>query len=116
LLLFPNFCTDYIRAALAQDGLYIPRASYRFAASSVQGGEVSRTFRIYNVRPRRLAVEARPDCGCSAVSWTNTTIVPFGWKDLTAKVETDNKRSTSVSIALKTDSPKQPWLFIFLNS
>jgi len=115
LMIFQGFVSDYTRAALAADGIYIPQPSYRFVDK--KAGEASHTFRIYNARPRRLSVEAQPDCGCTGVSWTRTTIAPFGWKDLTAKMRRDEAikdNGRSVSIGLQTDSPTRPWLFMFL--
>jgi hypothetical protein len=114
LLAFQGLVSDYTRAAFAADGIYIPQAKHRFENN--KGGEASHTFRIYNVRPRRLAVEAQPDCGCTGISWTRATIAPFGWKELTAKIESRgvSRAKSSVSIGLHTDSVARPWLFMFL--
>jgi len=114
LLIFRSLVTDYCRAAFADDGVYIPEPTYSFVGQ--EAGEASHTFRIYNTRPRRLNVEAEPDCGCTGVSWTRAEIAPFGWKDLTAKMRRERAEQRSVSIELHTDSPARPWLFMFLKS
>lgn len=118
MLLFGGTITDYARGLLAPDGIYIPNSTHRFAGEDDKRVVLSHTFRIYNLRPRRLSVQAEPDCGCSGVSWHNAVIAPFGWKDLTAKMEVKKSRQLqqgqSVGIALRTDSQQKPFLFAFL--
>lgn len=117
MLLFHGVVTDYARGLSAPDGIYIPGSTHKFAKQEAKGGVFSHTFRIYNLRPRRLSVEAQPDCGCTGVSWERTTIPPFGWKELTAKMQAKKSALSerqSVSIALRTDSRDKPWVFAFL--
>lgn len=117
MLLFRGTLTDYAYATTAKDGVYIPNSSYRFSSSETKDGMYSHTFRIYNLRPRYLGVEAQPDCGCTGVSWEKTNIIPFGWKDITAKMKSDNSgKGNSVAIGFQANSPHQPWLFAFLKS
>lgn len=118
LLVFGNVATDYAHAIFAPDGIYIPQSAHRFAASEAKGGMFSHTFRIYNLRPRRLSVQAEPDCGCTGVSWQSAVIPPLGWRDLTAKMEADASDASkvrSVGIGVRTDSRIRPMLFMFLN-
>lgn len=112
-LLFPGVVRDYFVALGSPDGIYIPDARYEF--SSTRAGTLAHTFRVYNLRPRRLAVRAEPDCGCTGVSWQSATIAPFSWKDLTTRIEVQPAKSHfSVAIALRTDSRARPFLFMFL--
>ena len=107
--------TDYARGFTATDGIYIPNA-YRNAASShlPQSNEFTYVFKIYNLRPRYLSVEAEPDCGCTAVSWRKATVPPFGWKTFTAKMAVSkvdgvsSKKSAAVSI--HTSSRENPYV------
>ncbi len=114
-LLFSSVARDYVIALGSPDGIYIPNARHEF--SPMRGGSLAHTFRVYNLRPRRLAVRVEPDCDCTGVSWQHATIAPFSWKDLTAKMDAQpakSKHSRSVAIALRTDSRARPFLFIFL--
>lgn len=117
LCLFRSTLTDYTNGMAAQDGIYMPNPSYQFSKAEAKEGLYSHTFRIYNLRPRRLAVEAHPDCGCTRVSWEKATILPFGWKDLTAEMKANKSNvGSSVAVGLRLDSSHQPWLFAFLKS
>jgi len=111
-VLLPDAASDCLRAAVAPDGVYIPNPNHKFAAS--QNGLVSHSFRIYNMRPHYLALEAQPDCGCTGVSWKRASVAPFRWKDITATVEARevSERKASVLVALHTDLPNHPWLFV----
>lgn len=115
MLLCRGVIADYAAGMSAPDGIYTPNATYTFTGH--KGGELrSHTFRIYNLRPRRLSVEAQADCGCTSVSWQQTTIPPFGWRDLKAEMRTTGPKSQrSVGIALRTSSSTQKWKFVFLN-
>ena len=121
LALFPGFTADYAHALTAPDGIYVPNPRHEFAAA--QSGTLTHTFRIYNLRPRRLTVQAEPDCGCTGTSWESATLAPFSWKDLTATLQAKPQAnahakpasaSRSVGIALRTDSAAQPFVFVFL--
>ena len=115
--LLPVAVRDYFVALGSRDGIYIPNARYEFAATrsgTSASATLAHTFRIYNLRPRRLAVRAEPDCDCTGVSWQSATIAPFSWQDLTAKIEAQPSKSRSIAIALRTDSPARPFLFVFL--
>lgn len=117
MLLFHGVVTDYARGLSAPDGVYIPSPTHKFSKQEARGGVLSHTFRIYNLCPRRLTVQAEPYCGCTGVSWQRATIPPFGWKELTAKMEAKTSalsQQQSVGIALHTDSRDQPFVFAFL--
>lgn len=116
MVLFHRTVDDYTRGLFQPDGIYIPQPSYTFAQHEAKGGVYSHTFRVYNLRPRTLIVEAQPDCGCTGISWKNATIMPFGWKDLTAKMQDKSTDSASVAIALRTNIPTKKWAFVFLKS
>lgn len=113
-VLFQNTVDDYIRGLFQPDGIYIPQPTYKFAQHEAKGGVYSHTFRIYNLRPRTLLVQAQPDCGCTGVSWKTTQIAPFAWKYLTAEMQAKSTNATSVTIALQTNSPTERWKFVFL--
>jgi len=117
MLLFRSTVSDYISGVSAPDGIYIPNSNYRFEKGEVTSGMYRHTFRIYNLRPRLLRMEAQPDCGCTTVSWKTAIVPPLGWKDVTAQIKAVNSdRGSSTSIGFHSDSRKQPWLFAFLNS
>ncbi len=108
--------TDYAYGVFMTDGIYIPNPTFT-VSSQEQGGKVSHTFRIYNLRPQRLSVQAHPDCGCTGVSWENATIAPFGWKDISAGMEIKGVATgKSVSIAFRTDKRDKPFLFAFMRT
>ena len=117
VLLFKGTLAEYADGMSVKDGIYIPDSSYRFLKSEAKDGMYSHTFRIYNLRPRRLEVEAQPDCGCTGVSWEKTSILPFGWEDVTAQMKsTGNDNGNSVAIGFHSSSSHQPWTFAFLRS
>ena len=117
LALFPGFAADYARALAAPDGIYVPNPRHEFAVA--QSGTLTHTFRIYNLRPRRLTVRAEPDCGCTGTSWESATLAPFSWKEMTATLQAKPhakpaSASRAVGIALRTDSAATPFVFVFL--
>ncbi len=115
VVMFHGIMQEYASGAFVAGGTYIPNSSYRFPSGSV--GENSHTFRIYNLSARPLQVSAEPDCGCTGVSWTKATVVPFGWKNLTASmVVHKGEPSKSVSIAIRTDRRDKPFLFAFMKT
>ena len=114
VLLSRDTLGDYASGLSANDGIYIPDANYKLAERDAKGGIYSHTFRIYNLRPRKLNVKAEPDCGCTNVSWSNATIPPFGWKEITAQMKVG--KPSSVGVGFHSDSVRQPWTFAFLKS
>ena len=118
LMVCQKQASDYFTGFLAPDGIYIPQPTRAFVPEDAKGDELTHTFHIYNLRPRRLQIQVEPDCGCAEVSWQSATIAPFGWKKLTAHMGASKKGQGggSVSIALQTDSPKRKWLFVSLKS
>lgn len=117
MVLFRGTLTDYAHGMSVQDGIYIPNSNYHLSAEDAKEGVYSHTFRIYNLRPRLLTVEAQPDCGCTSVSWEKTTLLPFTWKDVTAQMRTNKSSSgSSVAVGFHSNSVRQPWLFAFLQS
>lgn len=118
LLLFGGTVTDYAHGLFAPDGIYIPNPMHRFIGEKSGGGALSHEFRIYNLRPRFLSVEVDSDCGCTGVSWRKATIAPFGWRNLTAKMESrkqkQEQQERSVGIAFRTNSRAKPFVWAFL--
>ena len=116
-MLFHSVVEDYAYGMTAKDGIYIPDASYDMAQNAKGEGEANtHTFRIYNLRPRWLQVQAKPDCGCTGTSWENARITPFGWKDTATTMKTRKGQKSSVSIIFETDSASQKRVFAFLAS
>jgi hypothetical protein len=114
IILFHGVIQDYAYGAFMTDGIFIPYHSYKSPGGTA--GEVAHTFRIYNLRARRLQVQAEPDCGCTGTSWKSAAIAPFGWKDLIARMRVRKGSSQSVSITIRTDSRDKPFLFAFLRT
>jgi hypothetical protein len=123
LILSGSVIANYVRGFFAPDGIYIPKPLHQFSIQDAKGGVFTHTFRIYNLRPRRLAIKAEPDCGCTGVSWNSAVIAPFGWKDITAKMQAPGEKvsgkvmpsqQSSVNVTLRTNSTIKPYLFVFL--
>ena len=115
VVLFHGVMQEYAYGAFMTDGIYIPNSSHKAPSGSF--GEISHTFRIYNLRSRPLQVSAEPDCECTGVSWEKATVAPFGWKNLTAKMMVHRgETNKSVSIAIRTDRRDKPFLFAHMGT
>lgn len=114
ILFFRSTVGAYVSALAASDGVFVPDSTYVFAPVAVDG-VASHTFWIYNARPGYLTVTAEPNCGCTGVSWKQTTIAPFTCKGLTASMKLKAGHINGpVSVALHTSSRTKPWLFVLL--
>ncbi len=118
-VVFRGLITDYISGMQAPDGIYMPNSTYNFNNSPSKSGVLKHTFRIYNLRPRRLSISVETNCDCTGVSWERATIIPFGWKDISATMEASEKSANpwaqrSVGITFLTDSRTQPFLSAYL--
>lgn len=112
LAAFKGTATAYAQGLLSPDGVYLPESKHTFGGQ--KQGELSHTFRIYNLRARYLTVKADTGCGCTEISWEQATIAPFSWRDITATLESTPKKEVSSSVTLKTNSEANPYLFIRL--
>lgn len=118
VLLFHGVIQDYAHGLFESDGIYIPNQTYKFLDQD-RGHILSHTFRIYNLRPRRLAVRVEPDCGCTSLSWRNKIIAPFSWQNFTATMRMPESAKPSdertvIGITVHTDSRAKSLMFAFL--
>ena len=92
----------YIEAMRSVEGVYIPEARYQFTTQEVssQNKTLLHTFALYNGRAQPLQIEASADCGCTGLSWQNTTLPPFGRKQITASMES-KQQNKSINIYFK---------------
>lgn len=96
-----------IAAVRSVEGIYIPDNHYQFSTQEVtqKTKTLSHTFTLYNGRPEPLQVEASADCGCTGLSWQNTTIPPFGRRSIIASMNNSN-RSSTIRLNFKIEDKK----------
>lgn len=113
IVLAVGWFQPYLMAVQSSDGIYIPDDHYQFSEQEVTSKAkiLRHTFTLYNGRFQPLHVEASADCGCTGLSWNNTTLPPLGRKEITALMNSSN-RSSSVGLKFKLHDGK--FIFAFL--
>lgn len=104
--------SDYAAGLAKGEAVFIPDSSFAISGAN-PNQKVSHTFRVYNLRPQWLQVEAEPDCGCTGTSWQKATIAPFSWKALAVQTNAKPKgeQKQSVAVAIRTNNPQKPYVF-----
>lgn len=104
--------SDYAYGFAKGKSVFIPNSDFR-ATGTASGVMLSHSFRIYNLRPHWLEVEAEPDCGCTVTSWHEAVITPFGWKSLSVETRAKPKEEPerSVNIAIRTNNVQERYVF-----
>lgn len=114
VLLLPGAGRDYAYGMLFAKGIYMPDPVYTFAPG--QAGEVTNTFRIYNLRSLPLHIKLEPSCGCIRATQAADTIGPYSWTSFQATMSLHGTAREQQQIAVHTDSPARPFLFAFFIS
>ena len=106
---------DYATGLAKSEPVFIPNPNFE-VKGTIPNQSVSHTFRVYNLRPQWLQVEAEPDCGCTGTSWQKATIAPFGWKEIDVKMKAKPKsaQKQSVAVAIRTSNTQKPYVFAFM--
>jgi hypothetical protein len=114
IILMRSLIGDIAYTWFKTDGIHIPKPVY--VAPIGARGAVEHEFRIYNLQSSPLVLTAQPDCGCTGLSWKKTSIPPFQWGNITAKMEVKSQHSQTVSIAFRTNRTEKPYLFAFMRT
>jgi len=103
---------DYATGLAKGEPVFVPNPVFEMKGAT-PNQDVSHTFRVYNLRPQWLQVEAEPDCGCIGTSWQKATIAPFSWKALAVqtKAKPKGEQEQSVNIAVRTSNAQKPYIF-----
>ncbi len=108
---------DYAYGMTSSQAMYIPDPIY-VVPDDFKGETATHTFRIYNLRPRAVSLEAEADCGCTGLSWQKASIGPFAWKDISANVAVSPDQRLgvrqTVAVTLRSDSTEKPYLFAYI--
>lgn len=96
MLLMAGPLQPRLLAMRTEEGIYIPNSHYRLSDEEREqvGKTVSHNFTIYNGRPHPVKVKAAADCGCTGLSWNQTTILPFGQATIVASKKVSRNSST----------------------
>ena len=103
---------DYATGLVKGEPVFIPNSVFE-TKGTVPNQEISHTFRVYNLRPQWLQVEAEPDCGCTGTSWKKATIAPFSWKSIAVqtKAKPKGEQKQSVAVTIRTSNPQKQYVF-----
>ncbi len=104
--------SDYATGLAKGEPVFVPNSVF-YLKGATPDQKVSHTFRVYNLRPQWLQVEAEPNCGCTATSWQKATIAPFSWKALAVqtKAKPKGEQGQSVAVAIRTSNAQKQYIF-----
>ena len=115
LVPFPNVVHDYAYGMFCADGVYIPDPVYTVRSIDQSDEQISHSFRIMNMQPRRLIVSSEPSCGCIHVSWRKASIPPFSWKNIAVSVPRKGLLAVgSEAVAFRTNQRDEPFAFAYV--
>lgn len=113
ITLFLPFLIGHVYGWVYARGIYVADPIYKLP-DNIERGSVSHTFRIYNLQPRRLTLQAEPSCGCISSSWSHQSVAPYHWTDFSATMKVGGMSPGAQKyVTFRTDSRKRPFLFIF---
>ena len=114
LVLLRGPIQPYVSAYSSTHGIHIPSSSHKYIVLNnvKERGGGQHSFTLYNGRSYSQRVYADADCGCTGLSWTQTSIPPFGKRTISAHTSDKNSNS-SVGITFALENHQ--FIFVTLN-
>ena len=109
-----NMVHDVAYGLAFTNGIFVPDP-YFVVGETSKAGLASHTFKLYNLRTRKLYVHAEPSCSCIKTSWKQCIILPLSYTSFTMAVPRNGLfKSAPKYVAFRTSDKQVPLVLAYM--